>query len=167
MSTNDPILLQILQAVQTLGEDMQTVKSDIRDLKGDVQTLKGDVQTLKGDVQTLKGDVQTLKGDVQTLQGDVQTLKGDVQTLQGDVNNLKVGQAELFQLSSAIRNAQEFTNAKLEGLTLDVRRVEGNLVRVEKKLEEETLDMRGEIRFLNHRIADVELAVDKLKEKRL
>ncbi|MNC24003.1 hypothetical protein D3C75_720440 [compost metagenome] len=103
MSANDPILLQILQAVQTLGEDMQTVKSDIRDLKGDVQTLKGDVQT----------------------------------------------------------------NAKLEGLTLDVRRVEGNLVRVEKKLEEETLDMRGEIRFLNHRVADLAMDVDKLKEKRL
>ncbi len=125
MSTNDPILLQILQAVQTLGEDMQTVKSDIKDLKGDVQTLKG------------------------------------------DVTNLKSGQAELFQLSSAIRNAQELTNAKLEGLTLDVRRAEGNLVRIEEKLGEEILDMRGEIRFLNHRIADVELTVDKLKEKRL
>ncbi|MFM9327442.1 hypothetical protein [Paenibacillus mesotrionivorans] len=118
MSTNDPILLQILQAVQTLGEDMQTVKSDIKDLKG-------------------------------------------------DVTNLKAGQAELFQLSSAIRNAQELTNAKLEGLTLDVRRAEGNLVRIEEKLGEEILDMRGEIRFLNHRIADVELTVDKLKEKRL
>ena len=146
MSTNDPILLQILQAVQTLGEDMQTVKSDIKDLKGDVKTLKGDVQTLKRDVQTLKGDVQTLKGDV---------------------GNLKAGQAELFQLSSAIRNAQELTNAKLEGLTLDVRRAEGNLVRIEEKLGEEILDMRGEIRFLNHRIADVERAVYKIKEKRL
>lgn len=127
MSTNDPILIQILQAVQTLGEDMQTVKSDIRDLKGDVQALKGDVQTLKS-----------------------------------DVGNLKAGQAELFQISSAIRSGQQLTNAKLEGLTLDVRRTEGNLVRIEKKLEEETLDMRGEIRFLNHRVADLAMDVDKL-----
>lgn len=141
---SDPVLNQILDALHLLGGDMKSVKDDIRELKSDVQGLKSDVQTLKSDVHELKSDVQTLKVDVQSL---------------------KAGQAELFQLTSAIRSAQELTNAKLEALTMDVRRTEGNVIRIEKKLDEETLDIRGDIRFLNHRRVDLEMDVEKLKDK--
>ncbi|MDF2925346.1 MAG: hypothetical protein K0R57_4260 [Paenibacillaceae bacterium] len=109
--------------------------------------------------------MQLFRGDMQTLKEDVQSIKGDVQTLKGDVQTLKIGQAELYQITSAIKSAQELTHAKLEALTMDVRRSEGNLVRIEQKLDNQALDTRGDIRFLNHRIADLELDVEKLKDK--
>lgn len=184
MSVNEPILKQILQAVQDLASDVHILKDDVGTLKNDVQMLKEDVSTLKDDVQVLKEDVSLLKGDVNTLKSDVNllkedvnilkedvrllkddanTLKGDVNTLKVDVNLLKIGQDELYQLTTAIRSAQELSHAKLEGLTLDVRHLEGSSSKMETKLDEETLDVRGEIRFLNHRRADLELDVDKLK----
>jgi chromosome segregation ATPase len=109
--------------------------------------------------------VHGLGKDMQTVKEDIRDLKSDVQTLKIDVQTLKNGQAELYQLTSAIRSAQELSNAKLDALTMDVRRAEGHIVRIEQKLDEEVLDLRGETRFLNHRIADLEMEVDKLKEK--
>jgi archaellum component FlaC len=50
------------------------------------------------------------------------------------------------------------TNARLEG-------VEETTNRIETKLDDQTNDIRGDVRFLNHRVADLEMELDKLKNR--
>jgi archaellum component FlaC len=52
----------------------------------------------------------------------------------------------------------ETTNARLEG-------VEETTNRIKTKLDDQTNDIRGDVRFLNHRVADLEMEVDKLKNR--
>ncbi|MBS5914570.1 hypothetical protein [Paenibacillus macerans] len=40
-----------------------------------------------------------------------------------------------------------------------------DLVRIEQKLDENESELRGDVRFLNHRIADLEMEVEKLKNR--
>ncbi len=76
---------------------------------------------------------------------------------------LGLRQSEMNQVLTAVRTNQEVSNAKLEGLTLDVRRLEGTTIRIEKKMDEQFASFQGNQRFLNHRLADVEMDVEKLK----
>jgi hypothetical protein len=67
------------------------------------------------------------------------------------LESLESGQAELQQITRAIRDRQEETDAKLEALSMDVNKIYGNTVRIEQKLDENHNDIRGDIRFLSHR----------------
>lgn len=155
---NEIVLQQILSEVKGLNVRFDRVEADIGELKADVAGLKTDVAELKKEVAGLKTDVAGLKAGQAELKKEVGTLKTDVASLQA-------GQTELFQMVSALRHGQEMTHSKLEGLTLDVRRLEGNFYRFEKKWEIEVTEIRSDIRFLNRRIADVELDVEKLKNR--
>lgn len=99
------------------------------------------------------------------MEEDVGTLKTDVGVLKTNSVSLHAGQAELFQLVTALKHGQELTHAKLEALTLDVRRLEGNFSRMENKFDAETTALHGDIRLLSHRIADVEMDVERLKNR--
>ncbi len=79
--------------------------------------------------------------------------------------NLELRQGEMNQILTAVITNQEITNAKLEALTMDVRRIEGTTIRIEKKMDEQFATFRSDHRFLNHRIADVEMDVDRLQTK--
>ena len=92
-----------------------------------LQPIKEDIQSLKEDAQTIKEDVLVLKIDVQTLKGDVQVLKTGFQKLESDVQNLQAGQSELYQLTRAIYDRQEETDARLEALTMDVHKATGDI----------------------------------------
>jgi hypothetical protein len=46
---------------------------------------------------------------------------------------------------------------------MDVRRLEGHTNRIENKLDEQSATLRGDLRFLNHRVADLEMDVHKTK----
>lgn len=82
-----------------------------------------------------------------------------------ELQSLKSGQSELHQITSAIRNRQEETDAKLETLSMNVNKIQGNTVRIERKIDENLVDIRGDVRFLSHRIVALEMDVDKLKNK--
>ena len=101
-----------------------TVLSQLKQLTGDVWTLKTDVWTLKTDVSELKSDVWTLKTDVSELKTDVWTLKTDVWSLKEKVWNLE--------------DQQMLTNMKLN--------------RIDDKLDDQTRELRAEIRTSNQYI---------------
>lgn len=81
------------------------------------------------------------------------------------LETLESGQAELQQIIRAVRDRQEETDAKLEALTMDVNKIHGNTVRIEQKLDDNINDVRGDIRFLSHRVVALEMEVDKLKNR--
>ena len=155
---SEQVLNLILQEVQGLNVRFGIMEEDIRELKSDVRQLKSDVSELKSDVSELKSEVSQLKSDVSELKSDVSMLKAD------NVN-LHAGQAELRQMFTALKHGQELTNAKLEALTLDVRHLEGVVVRATQEWKTEMMEMRGDIRFLNQRIANVEMDVERLKNR--
>jgi len=89
----------------------------------------------------------------------------ELKSLNTRMSTLEVGQSELHQITSAIRDRQEETDAKLEALSMDVNKTHGNTVRIEEKIDENLNDIRGDVRFLSHRIVALEMDVDKLKNK--
>lgn len=68
---------------------------------------------------------------------------------------------------------------QLEAIVLAVNRIEKKLdsthdqvvlnsestTRIEDKFDDQTNDVRGDVRFLNHRVADLEMELDKLKNR--
>ena len=139
----------------------QILQQILNEIKG-LNTRFGKVE---GDVTGLKTDIGQLKTDIGQLKTDVGQLKTDVGQLKTDVGNLQAGQTELFQMVTALKHGQDMTHAKLEALTLDVRRLEGNFIRLENKWENDSLELHGDIRFLNHRIANVEMDIERLKNR--
>lgn len=95
----------------------------------------------------------------------LQPVKDDIRSVKDEIQLLKTGQEELRLITSAIRDRQEETDAKLEALSMDVNHMHGDLVRIEQKLDENESELRGDVRFLNHRIADLEMKVEKLKKR--
>ncbi|MUG45476.1 hypothetical protein [Paenibacillus woosongensis] len=89
----------------------------------------------------------------------------ELKSMNTRLGSLESGQSELHQITTAIRDRQEETDAKLEALAMDVNKIHGSTVRIEQKMDETLSDIRGDVRFLNHRIADLELEVDKLKNR--
>ncbi|GIO84595.1 hypothetical protein J25TS5_15270 [Paenibacillus faecis] len=81
------------------------------------------------------------------------------------LESLESGQVELQQITRAIRDRQEETDAKLEALTMDGNKIQGNTVRIEQKLDENLSDVRGDVRYLSHRVVALEMEVDKLKNR--
>ncbi|MFC5404087.1 hypothetical protein [Cohnella soli] len=137
----------------------------LHQILNEIKGLNARFGTVEGDVSSLKMDMGQLKADVADLKSDVAVLKTDVADLKTDVGNLQVGQAELLQLITALKYGQEMTHTKLDVLTLDVRRLEGHFIRLQNNREKESTRLRGDIRLLNHRIADVELEVERLKNR--
>lgn len=82
-----------------------------------------------------------------------------------ELQSLKAGQSELQQLTRAIRDRQEESDAKLEALSMDLNKIYGNTVRIEQKLDDNINDVRGDIRYLSHRVVALEMEVDKLKNR--
>lgn len=77
-------------------------------------------------------------------------------SIETDVKTLKSGQQELNQIVPAIRSNQEMFNATMDGL-------EKGIKELNNKLEDNISDLNKAIRYLNHRLSDLELEVLKLK----
>ncbi|MEC0331601.1 hypothetical protein P4H42_18465 [Paenibacillus macerans] len=109
--------------------------------------------------------LQPVKDDIRSVKDDIRSVKDEIRSVKDEIQLLKTGQEELRLITSAIRDRQEETDAKLEALSMDVNHMHGDLVRIEQKLDENESELRGDVRFLNHRIADLEMEVEKLKNR--
>lgn len=100
-----------------------------------LQPIKEDIQSLKTDIAALKTDVHELKVDVAVLKTDVEVLKTDMHKLKTDVQVLESGQGELHQLTRAIYDRQEETDARMESLTMDVHKATGSVTSLKQGQE--------------------------------
>jgi chromosome segregation ATPase len=86
-----------------------------------------ELKIVKADVGNLKTDIQEVKTDIGYLKADMQEVKTDIGNLKSDMQIVKLRQDESFQFIHAIRHNQELTNAKIEGLAMDVHSIHGVL----------------------------------------
>ncbi|GKV66586.1 MULTISPECIES: hypothetical protein [unclassified Sporosarcina] len=103
-------------------------------------------------VDRMGQDIQLVRSElveVKTQLGGVETQLGEV-TSQLDENTLII---------KAIRSRQTETDAKLEGLTLDVHKMHGDVTAVKEKLS----DIQGEVEFTYQKTAKNEMELFKLK----
>lgn len=82
----------------------------------------------------------------------------ELKSLNLRMDHFESGQSELHQITSAVRDRQEETDAKLEALTTDINKLHGSTVRIEDKIDENLNDIRGDVRFLSHHIVALEKA---------
>lgn len=50
-------------------------------------------------------------------------------------------------------------------MSADLKDTKADINRIENKLDDQTNDTRGDVRYLNHRVADIEMELDKLKNR--
>jgi len=146
---------QVLQLI--LGE-VKEMRSEQRQFATKLDSF----ETKLDSFETKLGSFETKLGSFETKLGSFETKLGSFEITQ---NSLVAGQKELNQVVGAIIINQETTNAKLDALTMDVRRLEGNTHRIERKLDEQSAVIRGDLRFLNHRVADLEMDVAEIKNR--
>lgn len=75
---------------------------------------------------------------------------------------------ELKQITKSLRHGQEVTHSKLDALTLDVRRLQGESVRFEEKTTEINSDLSNHdytIDILNRRQLQLEAEMQQLKNR--
>ncbi|WP_153721390.1 hypothetical protein [Sporosarcina cascadiensis] len=96
-------------------------------------------------VDRMGQDIQLVRSELV----EVKTQLGEV-TSQLDENKLII---------KAIRSRQTETDAKLEGLTLDVHKMHGDVTAVKEKLS----DIQGEVEFTYQKAAKNEMELFKLK----
>ncbi len=120
------------------------------------------LREILSEVRTIKSDVAELKSDVAVLKSDVAMLKSDVAMLKSDVAMLKIGQAELKEITTALRHAQEVTNAKLDALTKDVRQLEGTVESMRKDMTD-WKTVKYSVDVLNRRQLRIEAEFEQLR----
>lgn len=68
-------------------------------------------------------ELQNIRSEQQRHSYLINQLEGELQSLNSKVNTLESGQKELHQITRAIYDRQEETDAKLEALTVDRKSV--------------------------------------------
>lgn len=71
---------------------------------------------------------------------------------------MQAGFKEVKETISRIEKKLDSTNEQVAANSEAINRIE-------TKLDDQTIDTRGDVRFLNHRVADLEMELDKLKNR--
>lgn len=147
----EAVLKQILDQLQLLQEGQTGLRQEMSGIKQDVSSLKQDVSDLKQEVTSLKQDVSDLKQEVTSLKQDVSSMKQDIEVL-------KAGQAELKEITLALKHSSEVTIARLDALTAEVRQFKSDVM-------EDRNTFEHSLNILNRRQFTLETEFEKLKNR--
>ena len=120
-----------------------------------LQQILGKLTSMETDIKDLKQGQANLETEVKEIKAEVKEIKQSQINLETKVDRGLIQQKENTDFIKAIKHATEENNAKLEGITLTVARLEGRTSKIEadtsaiaKKLntlETVTIDNWGEI----------------------
>ena len=123
-----------------LTDEDTAIKADLAALRTSVETLQGEVATLQGDVENLKGRLDVVEGDVEALDGELATLTTNVGTLATNLTNLE----------TALNEYKAKVDAELD--------------KIAKQLEEATADVTAKFEAVNALIANLTTADQNLQD---
>jgi len=78
-------------------------------------------------------------------------IENDVQELKTDIHSLKSGQSEFYQIYRALRDRQDESDAKLDGMAMDVHRMQGDVT----ALKEGQIAMQSDIAVMRTDISEL------------
>lgn len=105
--------------------------------------------------------LQEILTTVQAIQTDVSQLKTDVKSLDIRVGNLEKGQIELIEICRSIRDRQEETDAKVEGISMDVHELYGKVEKVDEKVSLINEDQKS----VNQIVGEHEVSIRSLRRQ--
>lgn len=123
-----------------LTDEDTAIKADLAALRTSVETLQGGVATLQGDVENLKGRLDVVEGDVEALDGELATLTTNVGTLATNLTNLETALNE-YKV-----------------------KVDAELAKIAKQLEDATADVTAKFEAVNALIANLTTADQNLQD---
>lgn len=101
------------------------------------------------------------------IENDVQELKTDVRELKTDVHSLKSGQSELYQIYRALRDRQDESDAKLDGMAMDVHRMQGDVTALKEgqiAMQSDIAELKNDQSAMKSDIAVMRTDISELKE---
>jgi chromosome segregation ATPase len=129
---SEPILKQILEEITSMKDEMTTLKSDITSMKEEMSTLKSDITSMKEEMSALKSDVVTMKDDLATV-------KDDITSLRNELGVIKLQVDENTQMIKALLHGQEELKAQMDGLSMNLFKLEGEVVSLKEQNTERRL----------------------------
>lgn len=147
---SEKLLQQILHELKEIKVEQQGMKTELQELKVEVheikveqQEMKAEVQEIKVEQQEMRAEVQEIKVEQQEMRTGVQAIKVEQQGMRTELQEVKAEQRlmsakldENIQITHAIFDRQEETDAKLGALTMDVHKIHGEITSIK---EEQTL----------------------------
>lgn len=88
-------------------------------------------------------------------------LKEELEPIKEDIQSLKSGQSELNQLVRAIHDRQEESDAKIENLTFNVFKLQGEVT----SIKETVTDIKDDIEYTYEKTSKNELEIFKLRKE--
>ena len=149
------ILQQILSKLTSMEAEQQKTNQRLGNLETEVKEIKAEVKEIKLSQSNLETEVKEIKLSQSNLENKVKEIKLSQSNLENKVDRGLIQQKENTDIIKAVRYATEENNAKLEGMSLTVAKLEGKTSKIEtdttfiaKKIyavEAVTMDNWGEI----------------------
>ncbi|WP_240375660.1 hypothetical protein [Bacillus piscicola] len=86
------------------------------------------LQQILIEMKTMKDDIAVIKSEQTSMKDDIALIKSEQTSMKDDITLIKVQLNENTDLTRAIRDRQEETNAKLEALSMDTHQLHGDIV---------------------------------------
>lgn len=103
--------------------------------------------------------LQPIQVELQQLNNRVGNIEADLVNIKSEVAIIKTQLDENIQLTRAIFDRQEETDARLESMSMDFHKMHGDVTSVKEQLA----DVQGEVEFTFQKTAKNEMELFKLK----
>jgi uncharacterized coiled-coil DUF342 family protein len=145
-------ILKMERGIWIMSEQLlREIVAEMKRMNNGYQELAAEVRDLTSEVRDLRVSHQELAAEVRDLRVSHQELAAEVRDLRVSHQGLLVSHQELTLVVRAVRENQEVTNAKLDALISETRKLSDGQERHEKILQSLTmrsLEQETEIREL-------------------
>ncbi|WP_342509631.1 hypothetical protein [Sporosarcina sp. FSL K6-2383] len=100
-----------------------------------LQQILIEFKEMRTEMQEFKTEIQGFKTEMQGFKTEMQGFKTEMQGFKTEQQSMKVQLDENTQLTRAIFDRQEETDAKLENLTMDVHKLHGEVAEIKDILD--------------------------------
>lgn len=133
---SEKILQQILHEFKEFKVELQGMKAEQQDIKVELKEMRTEQQDVKVELKEMRTEQQDMKVELKEMRAEQQDIKVELNEMRAEQSLMSARLDENIQLTRAIFDRQEETDAKLEALTMDVHKMRGEITSVK---EEQTM----------------------------
>ncbi|MFJ7971401.1 hypothetical protein [Psychrobacillus sp. NPDC096389] len=111
-------------------------------------------------LQQILSELTGIKSEITGINNELATINNEITIIKSNQATIKAQLEENTQLTKAIFNRQEESDAKLESLSMDIHKIHGDL----SSLKGEMRDIKNEVTFTYQKTSKNELDIFKLQQ---